>query len=134
MLPAWKDVVNTRISMLPASNSAKVRLFSDLCLAARRLLGTSIFILPADAGRMSFMKKGEPAMKNSTKENLTAAGIIGGKTVTTVPKCKLDAEQGGATYVDKEVVLDGNIVTARTWHDNTPLLKNFVAMLKAYKG
>jgi len=30
-------------------------------------------------------------------EILTAAGVIGGKKVTTVAKCALDAEQGGAT-------------------------------------
>lgn len=64
-------------------------------------------------------------------ELLTAADCIQGKTVTTVAKCALDAEQGGATYVDKELVVDGNIVTARTWHDNTPLLKEFIKMLKA---
>src|SRR5262249_8204956 len=52
-------------------------------------------------------------------EILTAAGVIGGKTVTTVAKCALDAQQGGAKYVDREVVVDGQFVTARTWHDNT---------------
>ncbi len=64
-------------------------------------------------------------------EILTAAGIIEGKTVTTVAKCALDAQQGGATYVDKPVVVDGNIVTARVWHDNTVLLGEFMRMLKA---
>ena len=63
-------------------------------------------------------------------EILTAAGCISGRTVTTVAKCALDAEQGGARYVDEATVVDGNLVTARTWHDNTPLLKAFVAMLK----
>jgi protease I len=47
-----------------------------------------------------------------------------------VAKCALDAEQGGAKYVDAESVVDGNIVTARTWHDNTRLLKEFIRMLK----
>ena len=32
---------------------------------------------------------------------------------------------------DKPVVVDGNLVTARTWHDNTPFLKQFVKMLNA---
>ena len=63
-------------------------------------------------------------------EILTAADIIQGKKVTTVAKCALDAEQGGATYVDEAVVVDGNLVTARTWHDNTVLLREFVKMLK----
>lgn len=64
-------------------------------------------------------------------EILTAAGVIQGRTLTTVAKCKLDVEQGGATYVDQPVVISGNLVTARTWHDNTPLLREFVKMLKA---
>ena len=63
-------------------------------------------------------------------EILTAADIIQGKTVTTVAKCKADAEQGGATYVDRELVRDGNIVSGRTWNDNTPLMREFVRMLK----
>ena len=54
---------------------------------------------------------------------------IQGRTVTTVAKCALDARQGGAKYVDQEVVIDGNIVTARTWHDNTALLREFIKML-----
>jgi len=64
-------------------------------------------------------------------EILTASGVIGGRTVTTVAKCRLDAEQGGARYVDEPFVVDGNLVTARTWHDNTPFMKAFVGMLKA---
>ena len=64
-------------------------------------------------------------------EILTAAGIIQGRTVTTVPKCKLDAEQGGATYVDKEVVLDGHFITSRYWMDNAHLLREFLKKLRA---
>ncbi len=64
-------------------------------------------------------------------EILTAAGVIQGRTVTTVAKCRLDCEQGGARYVDKPCVRDGNLVTARTWHDNTPFLKAFLEMLKS---
>ena len=63
-------------------------------------------------------------------EILTAADCIRGRTVTTVPKCALDAEQGGARFVNEPCVVDGNLVSARTWHDNTPLLKEFVRMLK----
>jgi len=57
-----------------------------------------------------------------------------GRTVTTVAKCAMDARQGGATYVDHPVVIDRNLVSARTWNDNTLLLKHFVLMLKAAGG
>jgi protease I len=63
-------------------------------------------------------------------EILTAAGCISGRTVTTVAKCAIDAQQGGATYVDRPVVVDGNLITARVWHDNAALMKEFMAMLK----
>ena len=64
-------------------------------------------------------------------EVLAAANCIRGRKVTTVAKCELDATFAGATYVDEPCVVDGNLVTARTWHDNTPLLREFVRMLKA---
>lgn len=63
-------------------------------------------------------------------EILTAAKCIAGRTVTTVAKCALDAEQGGATYVNRDTVVDAHIVTARTWHDNAPLMKAFLELLK----
>jgi len=62
-------------------------------------------------------------------EILTAAGCIEGRRATTVAKCALDVQQGGATYLDEPVVIDGNLVTGRTWHDNTPLFKAFLKML-----
>lgn len=64
-------------------------------------------------------------------EILTSAGIINGRNVTTVAKCAMDVEQGGGVYVNQETVVDGNIVSARTWHDNAPLMKTFLEMLDA---
>lgn len=63
-------------------------------------------------------------------EILTAAGVISGRTVTTVAKCKLDAEQGGATYDDREVIVDGPFITSRTWHDNAYLMREFLKQLQ----
>jgi protease I len=62
-------------------------------------------------------------------EILTAAGVIRGRTVTTVAKCARDAAQGGARYVDRRVAVDGNLVSARTWHDNAPFLREFMKLL-----
>ena len=64
-------------------------------------------------------------------EIVSAAGVIRGRTVTTVAKCALDAEQGGARYVDRPVVVDGNLVSARTWHDYGPFFREFMKMLQA---
>jgi protease I len=79
-----------------------------------------------------FFEEGKPvASVCHGIEILTAAGVIRGRKVTTVAKCALDAEQGGAHYVDQPCVVDGNLVTARTWHDHTPFMKSFVEMLRA---
>lgn len=64
-------------------------------------------------------------------EILAAAGVLHGKKATTVAKCKLDVESFGGEYVDREVVASGNIVTARTWHDNPAWMRTFLQMLQA---
>ena len=63
-------------------------------------------------------------------EIAAAAGVLQGRTLTTVAKCALDITQVGGSYVERACVIDGNLVSARTWHDNTELLKQFVRMLK----
>lgn len=64
-------------------------------------------------------------------EIIAAADCIRGRKLTTVAKCALDATQVGAIYVDESTVVDGNLVSARTWHDSTPFLKAFIKLLKA---
>ncbi len=63
-------------------------------------------------------------------EILAAAGCLQGRTITTVAKCELDATLVGGKYVNQPCVVDGNLVSARTWHDNTPFMKEFVRLLK----
>jgi protease I len=62
-------------------------------------------------------------------EILATAGVIRGKRVTTVKKCRFDAEVVGATYLDEPVVVDGNIICARTWHDNHLWMREFMRQL-----
>ncbi len=65
-------------------------------------------------------------------EIIAAADCIRDRTVTTVAKCELDATMVGAKYVDEPTVVDGNLVTARVWMDNTSFLKEFIRVLKEY--
>jgi protease I len=62
-------------------------------------------------------------------EIVATAGVIRGRTVTTVAKCRFDAEVCGAMYVNQEVVVSGNLVTARTWHDNHVFMREFMKLL-----
>lgn len=64
-------------------------------------------------------------------EIVTAADVIRGRKVTTVAKCAMDAEQGGAAYVNQPVVKDGHIISCGTWHDYAPFFAEFMKMLNA---
>jgi protease I len=44
---------------------------------------------------------------------LVEAGVVKGKTVTSWPSIKTDLINGGAKWVDQEVVSDGQIITSR---------------------
>jgi len=66
-------------------------------------------------------------------EILSACGKMKGRTATTIPKCALDVEQGGAKYIAKPCIVDGNLVTARGKRDLSLLLRNFMKMLNAAK-
>ena len=44
----------------------------------------------------------------------------------------MDAEQGGAMYVDADMVIDGQLVTGRGYSENTIVLREFIRMLKAF--
>lgn len=44
---------------------------------------------------------------------LVSAGLVKGKTITSWPSLEIDMKNAGATWVDKEVVVDGNITTSR---------------------
>ncbi len=63
-------------------------------------------------------------------EILAAADIIRGRTVTTVAKCRFDCEFSGGIYVDQPVAVSGNLVTARTWHDNPAWMRAFLPLLR----
>ena len=64
-------------------------------------------------------------------EVLAMAGVIKGKRITTVPKCRFDAEVCGATYVEAPVVVDGLIVTARGALDGWQWMREYLKLLDA---
>jgi protease I len=44
---------------------------------------------------------------------LVEAGAVKGRTMTSWPSVKTDLRNAGANWVDKEVVVDGNLITSR---------------------
>lgn len=64
-------------------------------------------------------------------EIVAAAGVLKGRKMTTVAKCELDVTQFGGTFVKERCVVDGNLISAGTWHDyDTPFMKVFIDQLK----
>ena len=46
-------------------------------------------------------------------EILAAADVIRGRDVTTIPRCRLDAEFAGANYISEALVVDDNLFCCR---------------------
>jgi protease I len=66
-------------------------------------------------------------------EVIAAADVIRDRRVTTVAKCQYDAEQAGALYLDQPVVIDENLVCARTFWDNAPWMSAYIPLLNAFR-
>jgi protease I len=48
---------------------------------------------------------------------LISADVLKGRTSTAVNKVRDDVKNAGANYVDRAVVVDGNLITSRTPDD-----------------
>lgn len=48
---------------------------------------------------------------------LIEAGVVEGRTMTSTARISTDLKNAGATWVDQEVVVDGNLVTSRSPRD-----------------
>lgn len=62
---------------------------------------------------------------------LAAAQSLKGRTMTCYPEVAPDIRAAGGSFVDREVVVDGGLVTARAWNDNGPWMREFVRLLKS---
>ncbi len=56
---------------------------------------------------------------------LVEADVVRGRTVTSWPSIRTDLRNAGAEVIDKEVVIDGNIITSRN-PDDIPAFSNAV--------
>jgi protease I len=65
-------------------------------------------------------------------EIVAAAGVIAGKRMATIPKCRFDIEVCGATFVNEGCVRAGNMVSGRGWFDQHLYMREFMRMLKEY--
>jgi len=61
---------------------------------------------------------------------LASTGIVKGKTATSFFSIKDDMVNAGATWVDREVVVDGNLITSRKPDDLPAFCREIVKALE----
>ena len=59
------------------------------------------------------------------------AGCVKGRRMATVPKCRHDLEVAGGVFVDAPCVIDGNLVSGRTYHDHGSYVGPWIQLLEA---
>jgi protease I len=71
-----------------------------------------------------FVESGKPVAATCHGAwTLVEAGVVDGRTLTSWPSLQTDLRNAGATWVDEEVVVDGNLISSRKPDD-----------LKAFNG
>jgi protease I len=60
-----------------------------------------------------------------------SAGIMKGRTATSTPAIKDDMENAGCTWINQEVVIDGNLISSRAPMDLPAYMKAFIKALSA---
>jgi protease I len=62
------------------------------------------------------------------------ADRVKGRKMATVPKCKFDLEVCGGIFVDEACVVDGNLVSGRTFHDHGQYMGKWMELLNAERA
>ena len=62
------------------------------------------------------------------------ADRVRGRRMATVAKCQFDLEVCGGIYVDEPCVIDKNLVSGRTWHDNGHFVGPWIKLLRQARG
>jgi len=57
------------------------------------------------------------------------AGCVKGRRMATVPKCQFDLEVCGGIFVNEPCVVDGNLVSGRTYHDHGHYVGHWIKLL-----
>ncbi len=79
----------------------------------------------------SFFETGKPIACVCHGVEIPAyAGCVRGRRMATVPKCRFDLEVCGGVFVDEPCVVDGNLVSGRTYHDHGRYLGAWIKLLR----
>ena len=62
------------------------------------------------------------------------ADCVEGRRMATVPKCRFDLEVRGGVFVDEACVIDDNLISGRTYHDNGAFVGPWIQLLNQAVG
>lgn len=62
------------------------------------------------------------------------ADCVRGRKMATVPKCQFDLEVCGGTFVNEACVIDGNLISGRTFHDHGQFIGPWIKLLLAERA
>ncbi|MBB02065.1 MAG: peptidase [Planctomyces sp.] len=62
------------------------------------------------------------------------ADCVRGRKMATVPKCQFDLEICGGEFVNEPCVIDGNLVSGRTYHDSGHFVAPWIELLLQAAG
>ena len=119
---------------LDASSQSLAALEAAVEIAPQRgaeLLG--VFVEDEDLLRITkhFFEKNAPIASVCHGVEIAArADCVRGRRMATVPKCKFDLEVCGGIFVDEPCVIDGNLVSGRTFHDNGHYVGPWIKLLE----
>ena len=74
------------------------------------------------------------AVRTHAAGTAARAGCVKGRRMATVAKCRFDLEVCGGVYVNEPCVVDGNLVSGRTYHDHGHYVGVWVRMLREYRA
>jgi protease I len=151
----WAAVTDAgHTAELLSPESGEVQLFDHLDKAETRVVDVTVadadvadydaLVLPGgvanpdalrlDEGAVAFIKafvdSGKPvAAICHAPWTLIEAGVLAGKRLTSWPSLQTDIRNAGGTWVDEEVVVDGNLITSRNPDDLPAFSKALVDAL-----
>ena len=62
------------------------------------------------------------------------ADCVKGRRMATVPKCRFDLEVCGGIFVNEACVIDNNLISGRTFHDNGHFVAPWIQLLEAARN
>ena len=82
-----------------------------------------------------FFEKNKPVASVCHGVEIPAyADCVRGRRMATVAKCRFDLEVAGGIFVDEPCVVDGNLVSGRTYRDNGLYIGPWIKLLAKARG